>query len=48
MRRYLVVFISEDQFLCEPVEARSLAEALNKFLDGPLGFDEVYSITRAS
>jgi hypothetical protein len=45
MKRFLIVFVAEDQFLCETVEAGSIAQALNKFLNGPMGFDFVYSIT---
>lgn len=47
MTRFLVVFLSEGQFLTETVVANSIMEALTRFITGPMQHDEVYSITVA-
>jgi hypothetical protein len=45
MKKYLVTYIAEDQFLCELIEANDILSALQKFVHGPLGYDSIYSIT---
>jgi len=47
MKRYLVVFITDGQFMCEIVSAKNLEDALGKFINGPLAYNEIYSITLA-
>lgn len=47
MKRYLVVFITDGQFTVEAVMADHLQHALERFVTGPLLYDEIYSITLA-
>ena len=47
MNRYLVVFIKDGQFLAYIVIDINIQKALNQFIDGPIDFDDVYSITTA-
>ena len=46
MNRFLVVFLAEDQFLCEVVLARNIYSAYENFVASGLGYDEIFSITK--
>lgn len=49
MKRYLVIFIDEDDnFCCEPVMAEGIADALNAFARTGLAYAEIYSVSRAA
>ncbi|HEX9232455.1 MAG TPA: hypothetical protein VF849_00110 [Blattabacteriaceae bacterium] len=46
MKRYLIIFISKDQFCASEIKAKSINKALIKFEKSGMSYEEIYAINR--